>query len=151
MATSVQFYHLTTSPLERALPKLLEKILAGGFKVALVADDNRIDALNQLLWTYDPGSFLPHGSMKDGNVGAQPVLLTTKIEAPNHANVLLVTNGAAVDDTDAFDKVLDMFDGNDTQALEAARARWTQYKNAGHTLSYLQQSEQGGWQQKAAA
>src|SRR5437870_3857428 len=74
--TKVQFYHLTATPLERALPKLLEKALAGGFRVLLVAEsEERIEQLNQLLWTYDPGSFLAHGSRKDGHAEEQPILL----------------------------------------------------------------------------
>ena len=76
--TTIQFYHLTATPLERALPKLLEKAYGGGFTTLLVADSEEyVEHLNQLLWTYDPGSFLPHGSVKDGNVEQQPILLVT--------------------------------------------------------------------------
>ena len=150
--TAIQFYHLTASPLERALPKLLETIIGKGFRVSVVAESEaRVDQLNQLLWTYDPGSFLPHGSAKDENAEAQPIYLTTGTEAPNGANVLLVTNGAVVEDISGFERVADMFDGNDLASLEAARLRWKHYKEAGVELSYMQQGEQGGWQQKAVA
>ena len=149
---SIQFYHLTTSPLERALPKLLETILGKGFRVALVAEsEKRVDQLNQLLWTYDPGSFLPHGSAKNGNTDSQPIYLTTTPESPNGAKVLLITGGTVVEDTAGFERVADMFDGNDLASLEAARLRWKHYKEAGHNLSYMQQGEQGGWKQKAVA
>jgi DNA polymerase-3 subunit chi len=33
-------------------------------------------------------------------------------------------------------------------AVEAARARWKDYKNAGHALTYWQQSDAGRWEQK---
>ena len=148
--TAIQFYHLTTSPMERALPKLLEKIVSGGHRVALVAEsDARVEQLNQLLWTYDPASFLAHGSAEDGNAEAQPIYLSTAVDTPNRANILLLTNGAPVENAETFERVLDMFDGNNPEATAAARARWSAYKNAGHALTYFKQTEAGGWEKAA--
>jgi DNA polymerase-3 subunit chi len=147
--TAIQFYHLTATPLERALPKLLERAVAGGYRICLVANsDARVEQLNQLLWTYDAVSFLPHGSDKDEQAEIQPILLSTRAEAQNSANLLVVTDGRSVGEV-SFERVLDIFDGNDPQATVAARTRWTEYKNAGHELTYFKQNEQGGWQKKA--
>jgi DNA polymerase III subunit chi len=149
---SVQFYHLTATPLERALPKLLEKALAGGFKTLLVAEsEERAEQLNQLLWTYDPGSFLPHGSIKDGHAEKQPVLISANQEPLNKANVLVITDGSTAQHPEAFERILDIFDGRDSAAVEKARARWQDYKNGGHAVTYLRQNDSGGWEQKAAA
>ena len=174
--TTIQFYHLTATPLERALPKLLEKAYGGGFTTLLVADSEEyVEHLNQLLWTYDPGSFLPHGSVKDGNVEQQPILLVTAeflqtyppLTPPVHGgrtlpprprggwggesyhNLLLVTNGAIPENPNDFERILDIFDGNDTQAVAKARTRWTDYKKNGCELAYLRQTESGGWEKKA--
>lgn len=148
--TSVQFYHLLTTPLERALPKLLEKAVSGGFKTLLVADSpERVEVLNQMLWTYDQDSFLPHGSEADGHVELQPILLSTELAPANGANLLLVTNGAKPENPAAFERIIDMFDGRDTQAVENARKRWTGYKEAGLELTYLKQTESGGWSKAA--
>jgi DNA polymerase-3 subunit chi len=145
---SVQFYHLTTTPLERALPKLLERALAGGYRACLVAEsDERVEQLNQMLWTYDPASFLPHGSDKDEQPEEQPILISTGIEPVNPANLLVVTDGRSVKDS-KFERILDIFDGNDAQATVAARARWAEYKDIGHELTYFSQNEHGGWQKK---
>src|SRR5262245_18463478 len=101
IVANVQFYHLTTTPLERALPRLLTKAHAGGFKTLLVAEsEERVEQLNQLLWTYDPGSFLPHGSIKDGNAEHQPILISTEKEALNQANMLFIVGGSMTDKTD---------------------------------------------------
>jgi len=149
--TTIQFYHLTATPLERALPKLLEKALAAKFKIVVVADsDERVEQLNQSLWTYHPGSFLPHGSAKDGHVEKQPIFLSTHIKTPNQANLLAVTNGAQPEKPEQFERILDIFDGNDVQAVAKARTRWKSYKDLGHSISYLRQNETGGWEQKAA-
>lgn len=149
--TEIHFYHLTATPLERALPRLLEKILSAGYKTLLLCNsEERVQQLNQLLWTYDPGSFLAHGSTKDGRPEDQPILLSTTAEPLNGASMLMVTEGQTLDNPERFARVLDMFNGNDDSATEAARARWKTYKDAGHTLVYQQQTATGGWQKMAA-
>ena len=150
MALTVQFYHLTSTPLERALPKLLEKAVAAGYRVLLVGEnDHQLEKLDQLLWTYDPDSFLPHGTIKGGSSEKQPILINSNFESPNGANLLAIINGAMSDKTEQFDRIIDMFDGKDQQAVENARNRWKKYKDQGHSLSYLRQTESGGWEQKA--
>jgi len=163
----VQFYHLTATPLERALPKLMEKAFTGRFRTLLVAEsDARVDQLNQLLWTYDPGSFLPHGSLKEGNAEQQPILLVTsssfgstegspaagdpllKAKDDGKFNLLAITDGTQPEKPEQFERILDIFNGNDAQAVEKARTRWTSYKNAGHNISYLRQNESGGWEKR---
>ena len=144
--TAIQFYHLTTTPLERALPKLLERAVAGGYHICLVVEsDARVEQLNNLLWTYDTSSFLAHGSDKDEQPENQPILLSTNIESPNSANLLVVTDGRSINQP-KFERILDIFDGNDPQATVAARLRWTEYKNAGHEMTYFKQNERGGWE-----
>jgi DNA polymerase-3 subunit chi len=147
--TSVQFYHLTTTPLERALPKLLEKAVAGGFKTLLVADSEEYaERLNELLWTYDAGSFLPHGSTADPNPEAQPVLISTSMEPVNSASLLVVTNGVIPDNKEAFGRIIDIFDGSNPQIVEKARARWTSYKQSNCEMAYMRQTDSGGWEKR---
>ena len=55
--TDIAFYHLTRSPLEAALPKLLEKTLDAGKRAVVVAgSEERVENLNNALWTYSQGS-----------------------------------------------------------------------------------------------
>jgi DNA polymerase-3 subunit chi len=144
----IRFYHLLTTPLERALPKLLERALAGGFRAVVVAgSQERVDQLNAALWTYEDDSFLPHGTAKDGFPDRQPIWLTTADENPNRANLLVLLDGASVGEPGAFARCLDVFDGGDA-SVEAARRRWTAAKEAGHELAYWQQTETG-WEKKA--
>jgi DNA polymerase-3 subunit chi len=148
--TAISFYHLTSTPMQRALPKLLEKIVGGGHRALVVAStEEEAEQLNQLLWTYDQDSFLAHGSLKDGRAEDQPILLSAEATPRNNATMLLMTNGQVPDAPERFERVLDMFDGNNAEAVAAARTRWTAYKNAGHTLTYQQQTPNGGWEKKA--
>ena len=95
MTTEVNFYHLTKSSLEDALPRLLLKTLQAGERaVVLLGSPERVDALNTHLWTYDPNGFLPHGSARDGEAERQPVWLTHLDENPNGAGFLFVADRA---------------------------------------------------------
>lgn len=146
--TEISFYHLTTSPLEKALPKLLERAFSGGYKVCLLAESEaRVEQLNQLLWTYEESSFLPHGSEKDEQPENQPILLSTVPNSLNNANLLVVTDGRSVNEP--YDRILDIFDGKNPEATASARERWKVYKSAGHEISYFSQNERGGWEKKA--
>lgn len=142
----IGFYHLTRSRAEDALPRLLEKILAAGYRaVVCVPDRERLEQLDRHLWTYSRDSFLPHGTRSDGHAARQPVLLTDRIENPNAASVLVLLDIDAYGELEGFERVIDMFDGSDPEALAAARARWQQAKRAGHELAYWQQDERGAW------
>lgn len=144
------FYHLTRRRLEQVLPELLEKTLQRGWKAVVKGgSEERIQQLNGDLWTYGRASFLPHGLKADGFADKQPVYLTTEDERPNNADVLFLVDGADTGDVSVYARVCDLFDGNDEDAVQAARARWKRAKDAGHTLTYWQQSETGGWVKKA--
>lgn len=148
--TDIGFYHLTRTPLERALPRLLEKVVETGARAVVIASSSdRVEALSSVLWTYDQGSFLPHGSARDGEAEEQPIWLTTDDENPNGATVLVLADGAKSTAVAAYARCLDMFDGNDPSAVAAARERWRGYTAAGHALTYWQQNARGGWEKKA--
>lgn len=146
--TEISFYHLERSPLETALPKLLEKVLStGGRAVVMVGSIERRDALDTLLWTYDDRGFLPHGTENDGHAPDQPVWLTIEDENPNAAGFLVLADGAVSDKVGDFGRCLEIFDGRDNTAVTAARARWQAYKTDGHSVTYFQQGERG-WEKK---
>lgn len=148
----VDFYHLQKWPLERALPQILSKVRQAGHRaIVLAGSEDRVEVLSNALWIHDSNSWLANGTVKDGHASDQPIWLTSQPENPNGANVLVVTDSMAVDDLTAYDRCLDMFDGNDPEAVSAARDRWQKTRSAGHELHYWQQTEKGGWEEKAQA
>lgn len=148
--TQIGFYHLTRLPLEQALPKLLDKALGAGYRALVLAGSSeRVEALNDRLWTYEPDSWLPHGSAKDGDASLQPIWLTHTDENPNSATILVMCDGAESTTLAGFSRCLDLFDGNDETAVAAARDRWKRWKAEGHELVYYQQGDGGGWVEKA--
>lgn len=150
----IWFYHLTRQPLERALPLLLERSLARGWKAVVQAQtQERIQTLDEFLWTYSEESFLGHGTAADGDGELQHVYLTTGSENPNGSQVRFFIEGAQIapvlDQGGKYDRVILMFDGNNEQELFAARAQWKVLKEKSLELSYWQQTEAGSWEKKA--
>ncbi|MGH1397731.1 MAG: DNA polymerase III subunit chi [Alphaproteobacteria bacterium] len=147
--TEIRFYHMERSPLEQTLPALVTKALSIDHKIMIKTPDEKSrESLNAHLWTFAPNSFLPHGSTKDGNPDHQPVWLTDKDENENAADLLILTGGTTHDDLGQFKLVCEMLNGHDTDAIQAARARWKTYKDEGYDITYWQQGQKG-WEKKA--
>lgn len=147
--TDISFYHLEQSPLEAALPKLLEKTLEAGKRaMVLSGTDARVEALADVLWAYDQSAWLPHGTIKDGFPDQQPIWISTSDDNINDAAFLFLTDGAKSITVPDYERCFELFDGNDPDTVADARVRWTAYKDEGHTLAYWQQTPSGGWTKK---
>ena len=149
--TEVLFYHLQRQPIERVLPQLLERSLERGWRVVVQASsDERVEALDAHLWTYRDDAFLAHGTWREGEAAQQPVLLTVQDDNPNGATVRFLIDGAPVpQDAAKYQRIVLLFDGEDDDAVAAARARRTEVKAQGFDATYWQADEQGRWQKKA--
>ncbi len=146
----IRFYHLTRTSLEQALPKMLERTIERGQKsVVRAGSEERVEFLNGQLWTYGDGSFLPHGSAKDGFAADQPIWLTAEEENPNEAQILFLTDGAMTERLHDYELCVLLFDGKDPVAVATARDHWRNLKNAGHSLTYWQQDDRGRWEKKS--
>jgi DNA polymerase-3 subunit chi len=147
--TEIGFYHLTRTPAEAALPLLLGRTLAAGERaVVLCRTEARLTALDEALWACAQPDWLPHGTARDGDADLQPIWLTIADEVPNGARFLFLVEGAETARIADFARVFDLFDGNDPEAVAAARLRWTAAKAAGHTLAYWQQGDRN-WERKS--
>ena len=146
----IAFYHLMRMPLDQALPKLLGRVLStGGRALVLCGSEERVSALDTALWVCPDPDWLPHGTKASGHPTLQPIWLTTEdVPAVNGARFLVLVDGADSTRLGDYDRVLDLFDGQDPEAVAAARRRWSAAKAAGHALSYWQQGDRG-WEKKA--
>jgi DNA polymerase-3 subunit chi len=145
--TEILFYHLQGQKLEGVLPALLEKTIERGWKaIVQSASEERIDALDAHLWTYRDDGFLPHGTWREAEAGAQPVLLTVNDNNPNAADVRFLIDGAPVPaDAEAYARIVLLFDGEDEEAVTAARERWSEAKTKGFDATYWQPDANGRW------
>jgi DNA polymerase-3 subunit chi len=149
--TDILFYHLQSRPLEAVLPLLVEKSLEKSWRVVIQAmTRERLAALDERLWSYDEASFLPHATDEDGDPASQPVLLTTGEGNPNGAAIRFLTDGAPIPgDAESYERVVLLFDGNDADAVAAARDAWRGVKARGFAATYWRQSPEGRWEKQA--
>lgn len=149
-ATEVYFYHLERGTLDDVLPNLLERSLKRGWRAAVqAASEERVQALDTLLWTYAEESFLPHGTARDGRASAQPIYLTADDDNPNTAHVRFLVDGATLADAAPYVRVAYVFDGRDQDAVARAREAWREAKARGNAVKYFQQDAGGRWLEQA--
>jgi DNA polymerase-3 subunit chi len=149
--TEILFYHLQGQKLENVLPALLEKSLQRGWKAVVQASsEERVEAIDAHLWTYRDDGFLPHGTWREQEAAQQPVLLTPNDGNPNGAAVRFLVDRAPMPaDLDSYQRVVLLFDGEDEEAVAAARGHWSDAKAKGFDATYWQADEQGRWAKKA--
>ena len=149
--TEILFYHLKGQALEQVLPSLLQKSLQRGWRVVVqAASEERVEALDAHLWTWRDDVFLPHGTWREAEAAAQPILLTMTDDNPNGANVRFLVDGVPMPAEPAgYERVILLFDGDDPDARETARSRWSEAKTAGFAVTYWQSDENGVWRRQA--
>jgi DNA polymerase-3 subunit chi len=136
----VDFYQLSASPIERVLPSICEKTLAGGDRLLVVAEPALLERLDEQLWTYARDAFLPHGREREA---AQPVLLSSEAEAANGASHIALADGRWREEALGFARAFYFFDA---AGLDAARGLWRALKGKAEVQSrYWKQDERGKW------
>ena len=137
----VDFYHLSASPIERALPLIAERVLAAGGRLLVVtADESLLAMLDAALWTYQPGAFLPHGR---DDAARQPILLAAAVEPANGARNVALVDGVWRDEALTFDRAFHLFDDG---AIAAARIAWKALgARDGVERNFWKQDDRGKW------
>ncbi len=144
----VDFYHLTATPIDRALPQIAEKVLANGGRLLIVADSAaQRQVIDRLLWSYSPESFLPHAEAVGDMDANQPILLSGTIVAANDARNVALIDGVWRDEALAFDRAFHFFDAD---RITEARAAWKALADRdGVARNYWKQNEAGRWEKAA--
>lgn len=148
----VWFYHMTETPLERTLPRLLIGLKDRGGRVFVKGtEQRRIQWLDRMLWEIESDPFLPHGQAGGEFDADQPILLAAgEAPLPGGIDYLLTLDGAGLgaDDIAQVKRTYVLFDGNDGPMLDVARAQWKQVVALGVPAKYW--AETGGkWEVKA--
>jgi len=144
----VDFYHLTRLPLERALPRIAERVTEGGGRLLIVsADAAQRRQIDTLLWNWTPESFLPHAEAGAGDDALQPVLVAGEAAARNDARNVALIDGLWRDEALQFDRAFHFFD---EAHIAAARLAWKGLADReGVERRYWKQDDSGRWQQAA--
>ena len=143
----VDFYQLGEATLESVVASVGQRLVGEGQRLLVVADDAALLArLDRLLWDQGEASFLPHGLAGESDDSAQPILLSTSIDAPNLARNLLVADGVWRDAALGYDRAFHLFDGD---SVEAARLAWKLLAGRDGVERHYWGHEDGRWVKKA--
>ncbi|MFA6607741.1 MAG: DNA polymerase III subunit chi [Sphingomonas sp.] len=144
----VDFYHLTLQPLDRVLPRIAERVVEGGGRLLGVAESpDQRGALDRLLWTYAPDSFLPHAQADGEGDTAQPILIAEQPVAANTARNIALADGIWREEALGFDRAFHFFDED---RIGAARAVWKALADRPEIeRRYWKQNDNGRWEQAA--
>lgn len=143
----INFYHLTVTPLIKAIPKILEKIISNSQRgVILFNDAIQMNEMNSYLWSFSTINFIPHGSKNDPFPDQQPIYLTDKLENPNNSQILILTDKWDENTLSGFEKYLYFFDSNIPDQIEFARSKWKNCQSSYFNKSYWKQLEDGSWE-----
>jgi len=143
----VDFYHLTAQPLDRVLPRIAERVVESGGRLLIVAESgDQRTALDKLLWTYNPESFLPHAEA-GGDDLIQPILIAATTDATNSAGNIALADGIWREEALGFDRAFHFFDAD---RITEARAAWKGLADRdGVERRYWKQGDEGRWEQAA--
>lgn len=114
--------------------RLTEKAVQQGHRVYINTESAvQLLQLDDLLWTFRAGSFLPHAVDDGDDRGESPVLLGHNREPRNSHDVLVNLSNEVPPFFSHFNRVAELVGGNDAQRAEA-RERYRFYKDRGYTL-----------------
>jgi DNA polymerase-3 subunit chi len=141
----VDFYHLASTPLERVLPRICERLVENKERLLLVARKEQLAQLDELLWTYSPDAFLAHGRSDGPGPEKQPILLSEAVEPLNGATNIALADGIWREEALGFERAFFFFDSGH---LDGARESWWSLKGKPEaTPRYWKQNEAGKWVQ----
>lgn len=136
--TRVDFYVLEdTSP--GAAPlfacRLTEKAMKQGHCIYInTASDQQLQQLDDLLWSFRAGSFLPHTVYNPGVNQVEPVLLGHATEPDGTDDVLVNLAPDVPLFFSRFKRVVELVSSDENQKA-AARERYGFYRDRGYTLN----------------
>ncbi len=136
--TQVDFYILKDSAPEARTQftcRLTEKAYKQGHQVYINTESApQLKQLDDLLWTFRAGSFLPHAVYAGSPDDEQPILLGHALEPEGPVDVLVNLDREVPAWFSRFNRVAELVSA-DEDARIAARERYRFYQDRGYTLN----------------
>ncbi len=132
--TRVDFYLLQDATPDVAVCRLTQKAFGLGHRVFILTEDStHAGRLDQLLWTFSPGSFIPHALASERPDPLPPVLIGTEEPLAGCQDVLISLAGEVPAWFSRFRRVAEVV-GSTPDERERARTRYRFYRDRGYTL-----------------
>jgi DNA polymerase-3 subunit chi len=131
----VSFYILpseSTQELYEFACKLIEKAYRNGcFCYVLTDNAEQSKKLDDLLWTFRAGSFIPHEIYTGTLPDFEKVILIGSLDVPgNWQKTIINLSSHCPEEFDKFDRILELLDNSETTKI-AGRDRYRQYQQSG--------------------
>ncbi|MFZ2407450.1 MAG: DNA polymerase III subunit chi [Methylobacter sp.] len=135
----VSFYILPTESLQDRYLfacKLIEKAYrSGSFCYVLTDDAEQSRIIDDLLWTFRAGSFIPHQIYTGEPPGLEKVILIGSLDAPEHWQKILFNLSSHYPNLGPqTERILEILDNSET-TKEAGRSRYRQYQQSGMKIT----------------
>jgi len=113
--------------------RLAEKAFAQGHRIFVRTEDrHQAEVLDELLWTFRAGSFVPHALL--GADDEAPVQLGDALPA-RAADLLINLGGALPEGWEAYDRLAEVVDQR-PEVVTEARRRFRRYRKLGYPPHY---------------
>ena len=147
----IDFYQIGPAGLEKVMLMLLTKTLAAEKRALILCPMPAANAIDTVLWSYEPDSWIPHGL--DGADGAEHcrVWISSDMTAnPINAKYFFLLHGSTPAKWASFERCFCLFDGRSDAQLQQARNQWKEWQQcADIKLGYFAQKADGEWIKKA--
>ena len=136
--TKVIFTEVTESRMEMSACQIAERTYLQGDKLQIIAPNQQLAVrLDDLLWTFRPDTFVPHGFFgHEKDEPLPPVVITTKQEKIPGFESLLMLDFCPVETVAQFSQAIHLVIVDNRERLAASRDYWIQLKEAGFSLSH---------------
>ncbi|MDP3332045.1 MAG: DNA polymerase III subunit chi [Methylococcaceae bacterium] len=116
--------------------KLIEKVYnSGQFGYVLTDSDTQSQLIDDLLWTFRAGSFIPHQQYLGEQPALENIFLIGSMPAPQAWQTLVINLSHQIPQNfQQAARILEILD-NSEATKEPGRQRWIQYKQAGFALT----------------
>ena len=144
----ILFYKTLPLEVEKTFYSLAEKSNEKGLiSVAIFNDEEKLDLINDFLWTNKQDSFLPHIKRSDEIVTdfSIPLYLTTEEENPYNAEILFSIDGYIPKKIDSWERLIFIADPNDNVLLEKYKKFYETIKKDFKKINFYKKTENGKW------
>ena len=144
--TEIFFYKLKNLSIELFLISLVEKSISKNWNSTVLLDNiERMEEINDLMWTFNDTSFIPHGSQNDLNSDKQKVYLTCNEENLNNANIIFSIDGIIVKKPDNWNRCIYIFNEQNLKVTDELELYKREIKDLNYVLKSFEQDDNGKW------
>ncbi|MGL4667478.1 MAG: DNA polymerase III subunit chi [Saezia sp.] len=121
--------------------RLLRKASYQGAKITVTGEEYLLTVLDDALWTFDAGEFLPHCNPSASahildNTG---IILTSDARQSKHVDVLVNLGSVMPEGFERYLRLIELV-GKDESERKPARERWRYYNSRGYSIQSFEVS-----------